>query len=296
LTALVASAAGEAITEDGSVRRRKGLAAMAGALAVLALALTGCTAPSTVGGPEPAMRGQWQLLSGMDAAGTIPLDNQIVSLTINDENSTTGRSTCSNYSARIFGTMANLWVKPKLPRAEHCGVQAQQDIEHRYIADLGQVRYSTVTEGVLDLLAPGVDLRYQKALTVPLTLVTDRTWYLWTAAAYSYGATANATPVYFAAPNPTPDPRTEATVSFGANGAVRADTGCRVITADYTQNAGELVVSRFKYRPSGHCTDNDVQADTYLVGVLQGGFTFLSGAGQLVLKSPRAEIEVTLVN
>jgi heat shock protein HslJ len=268
------------------VRTTARLGAMVAALVALALVLTGCAAARDDGGPDPGIRGQWELLRATDSGGTIPLANQLISLTIASDNSTNGRSTCSNYAARIYGTMSNLWVTATLPRAEHCGIQAQQDIEQRYINDLNRVRNATVAGGVMDLLASGIDLRYQRALVVPLKLVVGQTWNLATVSPDSYYATGN----------PTPVTQTGATLYFSTNGKLTGTTGCRRFTANYLENAGEIVIDRFVYHLHGNCTENDVAADTYVVSVVEAGFTFLSSAGQLDVSSPRAEISLGFVS
>lgn len=277
------------------MRRALRLAVVAAAITALTFVLAGCAAPKATGGPEPDLRGQWQLISAHDAGGDFELANQLISLTIEGENST-GRSTCSNYTARVLGTMANLWITPMLPRAEHCGIQAQEDLEHRYFNDLAQVRYSTVTGGVLDLESPGIDLRFQRALNLSMDLVVDRTWYLEIAEADSYYSNNLAVPVYFGRDGKTGEIRLNTTVSFSRNGDVRGDTGCRIFTAHYTQNAGEVVLTEFKYQAHGACTSEDVSEDTYLVTTLQAGFTFISEEGQLVLRSPRSELQLTLID
>jgi heat shock protein HslJ len=268
------------------VRTAARLGAIAAAVVTLVLVLTGCAAARDDGGPDPGMRGQWELLSGTDSGGKIPLANQRISLTIASDNSTNGRSTCSDYGAHIYGPMSKLWVTATLPRAEHCGIQAQQDIEQRYINDLNQVRTSTVVGGVLDLLAPGIDLRYQRALDIPLNLVVDHTWRLATVSADSYYATAN----------PTPVTQTGATLYFSKDGKLTGTTGCRRFTANYYENAGEIVVNKFAYHRSGKCTENDVASDTYVVSVVEAGFTFLSGIGQLSVSSPRAEMALGFID
>lgn len=279
----------QTIKEDGSVRSTARLGAVAATVAVLALVLGGCASASRagdIGGPDPGMRGQWELMSATDPGGSITLANQRISLTIAGEDTTGGRSTCSNYGAHVYGTLSNLWITATLPRAEHCGIQAQQDIEQRYINDLNQVRSSTVTGGVLDLIGPGIDLRYQLALNIPLDLVTGQTWKLATVSADSYYATTN----------PTPVPQTGATLYFNKDGKLTGSTGCRRFTANFLENAGEIVINHFSYRLQGKCTENEVAADTYVVSVLEAGFTFFSGAQLLDVSSPRAEIDLGFVS
>jgi heat shock protein HslJ len=268
------------------VHTAKKLVSIVGTACVLLL-LASCAAPEDQGGPDPQLRGQWELLSAMDAGGTIPLANQLISLTIDGDTTTSGRSTCSDYRAHVYGTASSLWVTATLPRQQHCGTQVQLDIERRYIDDLNQVRSAVVTGGILDLLAPGgIDLRYQRALAIPLNLVVNRTWNLATVAPDSYYAIAN----------PTAIPETGATLRFGENGTLSGETGCRMFTANYVQNAGEIVTSHLVTRPRGRCTENDQAADTHVLDVLGSGFTFLSGLGGLKISSPRAELALAFTD
>ena len=263
----------------------KKLVSIVGAAAILLL-LTSCAAPQDQGGADPGLRGQWELLSATDAGGRIPLANQLISLTIDGDNTTTGRSTCSDYRAHVYGTVGTLWVTATLPREQHCGIQAQLDIEERYIDDLNQVRTSIVTGGVLDLLAPGIDLKYQRALDVPLGLVVNHIWKLASVAPDSYYATAN----------PEQIPETGATVQFNEKGILSGVTGCHIFTAKYVENAGEIVVSDLAQIADGQCSQSDQAAETHLMDVLASGFTFLSGVGQLQISSPRAELELGFVD
>jgi heat shock protein HslJ len=267
------------------VRTAKRLVSMIGAIGILLL-LTSCAQPKDQGGPDPGIRGQWELLSATDTGGTIPLANQLISLTIDRDNTTTGRSTCSDYRAHLYGTDSSLWVTATLPREQHCGIQAQLDIEQRYIDDLNQVRSGFVTGGVLDLLAPGIDLRYQRALVLPLNFVVNHTWKLATVAPDSYYATAN----------PTPIAEIGATLRFNKNGTLTGKTGCRTFSANYIQNAGEIVTDHLVAHAGGPCTETEQAADTHILDVLGSGFTFLSGLGGLKLSSPRAELALAFVD
>ena len=259
-------------------------------LAAAALLMLGGCADSGAdhGGPDPAIRGQWELLSAKDDGGRIPIANQLITLTIASDATTNGRSTCSNYSARILGPSSSLWVTTKLPRAEHCGIQIQEDIEHRYIADLGQVRSARLTGGggILDLVAPGIELEYQRALVIPLNLIVNQTWSLTSASADSY----------YAVNDPTIVPVSGANLYFGSDGILTGSTACRQFTAHYVENAGELVVDRFDIHNEGPCSTQQITSDNYTMSVLESGFTFLSRTDQLVLASPRVELELTFTD
>jgi heat shock protein HslJ len=249
------------------------------------LMVSSCAAAPDEGGPDPGLRGQWELQSARDSGGAIPLANQLISLTIEGDNSTWGRSTCSDYIAHVYGSVSTLWVTATVPRVQNCSIQIQHDIETRYITDLNQVRTSTIVGGVLNLLAPGIDLQYHRALNVPLTLVVGHNWKLATIAPDSYYATSN----------PTPEAETGATLRFSKNGTLTGTTGCATVSASYFENAGEVIVRNLTQR-SLLCRGDAQAAYTHLMSVLTSGFTFESDAGELKLSSPRAELSVGFVD
>jgi len=267
------------------VRWAQRVAAVIGAAAVVLL-LASCAAPSDGGGPDPGLRGQWELESGTDQSGEIPLANQLISLTIDGDNTTTGRSTCSDYRAHVYGTEANLWVTVAVIHAGKCGSRAQHEIEQRYLADLGRVRGSTIDGGVLDLLAPGIDLRFARALTVPTTLIVNRTWRLTMARADDYDASANAT--YAAVGG--------ASMRLDSSGIMSGNTGCHGFTARFLQNAGEIVARDLVVTPSSRCSNANHVADAALLRVIAGGFTFISESGALSISSPRAQLTLDFVD
>ena len=267
------------------MRTAKRLVASVGAGALLLL-LAACAAPKDEGGPDPGLRGQWELQNATDDGGTIPLANQLITLTIDGDNSTAGRSTCSDYTAHVYGSVSTLWITATLPAVQNCGTQIQQAIEYRYINDLNQVRTSTLTGGVLHLLAPGIDLQFHRALTVPLELVVGKTWKLATVAPDSYYATTN----------PIPDRETGASIRFSSNGTLTGETECNTFTAQYVQNAGEIVVKNLTQRNTGCSGAGAPPAQTHLLLVLNSGFTFLSGVNDLKISSPRAELSLGFVS
>jgi heat shock protein HslJ len=267
-------------------RRMRAAAASIAALCC-ALALASCTPTGDHGGPDPQLRGQWELQSAKDATGTIPLKNQLITLTINGDDTTTGRSTCSDYRAKVFGSVGPLWITATLPKVQDCGTQAQQNIEERYINVLNQVRFASITGGLLDLTAPHLSLHFQRALAIPMTLVTDRNWLLTYVAPDSY--------YNFGLSREPPFPVSGATLRFDKDGTMSGTTWCTTFTANYVQNAGEIVLSKLRKQPTSGCTQDQEGVDSYVMRVMAAGFTFLSGDGQLQLSSPRAELELGFV-
>jgi hypothetical protein len=255
---------------------------IAAAIALLtATALAGCASAGDRGGPDPGLRGEWVLASATDGGGSIALLNQYITLTIAGDTSTTGRSACSDYRARFFGTLSSLWVTATLPRNIDCGTALQQTLELRYIAALNQVRSATVVGGVLDLTAPGVDLHYERALRYPTALLLDREWALQSVAPLNLQTGQKDETV----------PDQGASLRFSKTGALAVETECASITAHYFQNAGQIVADHIIVKTAPTCSSgHDGAIEDYLVRLVDSAFTFRAIKGEMTLTSNRVGV------
>ncbi len=162
----------------------------------------------------------------------------------------------------------------------------QQVLEQRYITALGYVKTATVDGGDLDLLAPGIDLHYVRALLIPMTFVTGRTWRLTTLASVGFEVGEVSEP--FAEQG--------ATLRFNTNGTLKATTGCSTVTAHYIQNAGQIVADHVVVHEVTHCNDYNQTVDDVIVRIVNASFSFSAAKGQLDLTCPRAGIQLSFVN
>jgi hypothetical protein len=265
-----------------------------GTLALFLVATLGaCATRDTGGGPDPALRGQWQLEGGTDAGGNLELSGQHITLTVDRDATTSGRSSCSNYSARFFGTLSSLWVTTSHPAHPACGSQLQQNLEQRYFNDLSAVRGATIDGGVLHLTGPDIALRYQLALDLPMGGVVDQ---LWTLSGVSSVPLGSASSRAYVDVGGAQDLRTPVTLRFEKGGALDGRSGCHLLKGIYVQNAGQLVIQQLVAQVpasssvSAGCDFVALAVDTYLMSVLSSGFTFLASRGGLTLTSTRAEI------
>lgn len=262
-------------------------------LATLALAVTGilalaaCAAPGDHGGADPRIQGQWQLTSATDAGGKINLLGQAITLTIDGDTDTTGRSSCSDYKAKFLGMAESLWVTATLPRTIDCGSALQQNLEMRYINALNYVRSATVTGGDLDLLAPGIDLHFVRALFHPMTRMIGHVWSLSTVTFLGFDG-ASATTGYDAH---------GVAIQFNKNGTLRADSACTTVTARYFENAGQIVADHVVVRTIAGCDDQNSASDDYIVRVIDASFSFSTfTGGQLAITSPRVGVTLGFVD
>jgi heat shock protein HslJ len=81
------------------------------------VSITGCsTGAPTAGAPGPGLRGRGVLTSGHDRYGPLDLLGQDITLTVTGSTISTGRGSCSNYTATIYGSQRSLWVMTAAPR------------------------------------------------------------------------------------------------------------------------------------------------------------------------------------
>jgi heat shock protein HslJ len=266
--------------------RRQRLIAVVGAVLV-ALSLASCVSSGDSGdqgAPDPQLRGQWLLADAKDEGGPINLLSQYLTLTIDRDTTTGGRSSCSSYTASVFGTPDSLWVQATLPRQTDCGTAAQQALEFRYIADLDKIRAATVQGDDLHLTADGIDLHFVQVTPTPLKLIVNRLWYSATLRPLSLNTSD--TPVSYVEPG--------ASFRFGDDGTLTAVTGCGVIAAHYVENAGEIISTDITVDTRTACGGYDDALDDYLVRLIDSGFTFAATPRELTLTSKRALLQLGL--
>jgi len=269
-----------------SRRRARDFIALA-ATGVLALALTSCSSPADHGGADPRIQGQWQLTEATDAGGRIDLLSQAITLTIRGDTTTTGRSSCSDYKARFLGMAESLWVTATLPRTIDCGSAPQQGLETRYITALNYVRAASVTGGVLDLTAPGIDLHYVRALYHPMTRLIGHDWALSSVGFLGLEGTAGETEYGLGGLE----------LRLDKDGTLEADSACTTVKAHYYQDAGQIVADRVSVHTIDTCTDVNSAADNYIVRLIDSSFSFSTlQSGQLTLTSPRAGAELVFTD
>jgi heat shock protein HslJ len=257
-------------------------------LAALGILLAGCASPADDGGPDPQLRGQWELTSASDSAGQLDLSNQHITLTIGGDTSTSGRGACSSYTAQLFGSIDALWVRAELPGHVDCGSQIQLTLEQRYMAALQAVRSGSVDGGVLELTSPDATLRFARSLARPVDQLVDRLWKL----------TGMSSVNFFDARIDETDPIQQSTLGaelrFGANGDLTGHLGCEDFTASWAQNAGEIVVSHLatslKVVPCPSSPSSPEGVTTDVLKVINTSFTFRTSTNELILVSSRAGI------
>jgi heat shock protein HslJ len=256
------------------------LTALACALAI-PLLLSACSAERpTAGSPDPALRGQWVLTDAHDGYGNVNLLGQDITLTVSDKSVSTGRGSCSNYTATIYGSQRALWVTTNYTRSYSCATADQSVLQLQYLADLASVQHSALTQNGLELTGRDVDLRFSRANPLSVTQLADKTWQLQT------DATLNLHGPF------TTSRENGGYIRFETASSLSAVTKCVYFTANYRQVADELVASNVFAINTIGCDRTDDQAAKDFTRMLDGGFTFALGSNSLVLISPRAGLQL----
>jgi hypothetical protein len=253
--------------------------AMALGVVACALVLGGCSVvPTTDGAPDPALRGQWILAGGTDTFGPIDLLGQNISLSITDSAISTGRNSCSDYTATIYGSQRNLWVTTTAPQSYTCATADQNVLQLEYLLDLQRVRRSTITKSELELSAEGVELQFRRATPLRVQQLVDRTWQLATSATITLHS-----PPAFARD-------AGGSIQFVSPDLIEARTTCESITATYRQVGAELVAGDIRLIGSFPCNAAGERAEAEFTRVFENGFTFAVRHNTLALTSARAGI------
>lgn len=256
---------------------------------VCALALAACGVPAShAGASDPALRGQWVLISGhTDNAIFLHVRNQNISLTIGAGDTAEGRSSCYDYSATIYGSRNALWVEPRHPPTTACSSNDQQDLDANYFTALKDVRRFTSHAGRLELSGPGVTLDYTMAVNPSLGSLLDTRWRLTgesvlEADGSMRGQLSN----------------DGAIVVFGSTGLLTAQTACALFIANFHQSAGVIITSDISSTPKSLCFGTDQRPDAQLRSALIAGFTVsydTSGSETMTLSSYRAGVALQFV-
>jgi heat shock protein HslJ len=134
------------------------------AVAVLALALTGCaagsgTAPETEEAtPMTDLTGEWQLTKASDADGSMPVRGVPVTLAVNGTD-VAGQAPCNQYSGSIDLGDDGVAFGPLTRTKMACG-EPRDALENRYLDALASVTESRLSGDELTLSGPDISLRF----------------------------------------------------------------------------------------------------------------------------------------
>jgi heat shock protein HslJ len=248
------------------------------ALAVSAT-VSGCTAHRpTAGASDPDLRGSWVLTGGQDGYGAMNLLNQDITLTVSDSSVSTGRGSCSDYTATIYGSERSLWVTTTAPQSFSCATADQSVLQLEYLNDLAAVQHSAITARGLELIGTHVTLSFVRATELSLRALVGRTWELTMDGTINlHGPLASSA-------------QSGGYIRFESETSLSAVTRCVRFTANYRQDGDDLVTGRVMATNSLGCDRAGDKAATDFARIFDGGFRFGLAGNSLHLTSSRAGI------
>jgi heat shock protein HslJ len=245
------------------------------AAAVVVLLLAGCTSgddrPTT---PDPRLFGGWQLTSGTDAQGLMPLSFSDISLTISASTAAHGRGACNDYSGRIVGSIGAVFVaKAAMSQFTQCTASALNELDARYLDDLIAVRFAAVRTDRLTLSSRFATLVFERAGRIPVDSIVNTVWVAQSLSALGLNTAFEKHPY-------------NVTLLLSQNGRFLISTACPAITGRWSEDAGEIVFSDVTglHAP---CSDVDTTHRFEVYDVLGNGFTVDQRAHTLFVANPR---------
>jgi len=136
-----------------------------GSLAAAALAtaaLAGCSgSTASPGGGSDQLEGSWQLTSGIDAEGSIPLTAD-APVTLNFADNASGTAACNSYFATVLGGPGTIEVSGVGSTEMYCIDESVMEVESRYLAALGAANRAVYEGEELVITGPDVELRFDE--------------------------------------------------------------------------------------------------------------------------------------
>ncbi|GAB2449851.1 heat shock protein HslJ [Conyzicola lurida] len=143
------------------------------AVLVTALALlTGCA--SSTGGTDDTippldetetavtdLSGDWLLVKGTDAQGSMALDLVSITLAIQQDGTVSGQAPCNSYTGALEQDASSVTFGPLASTLMACVDDTKTALETRYLAALESVASARLGGEILDLSGDGVSLRYE---------------------------------------------------------------------------------------------------------------------------------------
>ena len=248
-----------------------------------ALLLAGCTAPPDKGTtPDPRLFGGWQLKSGTDAQGAMPLAPSTISLTIGASATAHGRGACNNYTARIVGSLGAIFVAgANMSSLANCRVPAFDALDSRYIDDLIAVRFAEVRGDTLTLQSTFAKLVFQRAPDIPISDIVNNVWVAQSLSALGLNTAFEQHPY-------------SVTLLLSASGRFLITTACPAITGTWSIDAGEIVFAGVSGLQTP-CSNIDNTHRFEVFDILGYGFTVQHRDHTLFVANPRLRTSLLFV-
>ena len=222
----------------------------------IALALAGCGQPGDPAGPQASYGGTWQLVSGRDTNGPLPMvKGYRVTLQIED-GQVGGTSACNSYGGPVE-------IEGEAFHVDGLGgtdMACREDVmesESSYLEALQKVDRITRSGDLLVLEGPSTELRYELQPPVPTAGLVETRWEL-ESLIYGEGDSGIASSAE------------DAYLILHEDGSIEGTTGCRDLYGDWASNGDEVTFTTFG--AEGSCPKALREQDGHVVGSLGDGF------------------------
>jgi len=267
----------------GGMRHHLALVATA-VLLLSGCASSGADSDSSAAAPAApsALAGDWTLVSGTDEEGDLDLAGATITLTVDDD-AVTGRAPCNGYSGTAAADGTTVSFSPLTATRMACAVQAQTDLEQRYLNALGAATAVRADGEGLELGdSAGTVLRFQPVMAESDddgTALAGTAWTLITVLRGDVAAEAVGT----------------GSLAFAADGlSVSGNAGCHDFDAGFATAGGVATLSGLEVARQA-CTEETAAQEDGVFAVLGDGLVLTRDGDTLTAKNAVGGVPVTLV-
>ncbi len=213
----------------------------------------------------------WFLVSGTGVGATVPiLDDWPITLTF-DGDVFGGTAACNGYGGRYTVEGSALSIE----ELAHTEMGCQPEVmvsETAFLDALREVDEAVVVDDQLVLRGPQSELVFTASQPISAAELVGQLWLLDTLDDGETATTAVGEP---------------ATLLLRSDGTFDAGTGCRRLSGDYVLSVASVQLTSFS--ATGECPSRLTDQDSFVIGVLEGGFTAQIEGDRLILQSSGGE-------
>jgi heat shock protein HslJ len=230
----------------------------------LMLVLSGCSLLTA--GASAALDGEWQLQTGANQGGAVPIvAGSRITLKI-DGTQVGGTAACNQYGGKIHLSGTSISITDLIQTEMACLDERLMASESAFLAALPRATTATRDGDSLVLTGPQVELRFSRVAPVADAELVGTTWIL---DSLISGDAVSSTVG-------------EATLELSVNGRISASTGCRDVTGTYTKSGGQVHVTLDPYDMIA-CISPLGDQDSHVLNVLTSGFEVSVDGNRLTL-------------
>lgn len=216
--------------------------------------------------------GDWQLVSGADAAGALDLDGATVTLSIDGDsssNSAGGTAACNTYGSTLIVDGGAVRFTDIFQTEMACLEPGLMELESRYLQALATVDAAERSGDLLVLSGEGVELEFEPVPPVPADALIGTTWMLESLGGESGDDSLRSVSGDY-------------TLTLRDDGTFEAVGGCPPYEGRFEIGAGEVNIVESGIQGDVACLAYD-PVQEHVMQVLEGGFRVAIDGDQLTV-------------